>query len=312
MPPTAPCAEDYCGPVLDLSSLDLEEIATALAGPGRPRAPVADQPRDRRSRVRASGTGIDGQAPVDLDELDLICVDPVPSRIWYQDTAYFAGQISDERSGLRLSRAIQGKGAFRRFKAELCEKYPLGCLLACSVCAASFRCCQLRMACALAPPSAGGRHTGKSFAPSLHRSRSSAPGDISRPADGHTPLRQVTLLALDLAVPGPGHGPLASQLAGHWPSFAAFLISFGTIGIIWVNHHTLFKNFAEVDRVLLFLNLMLLLFVVAIPFATITITAYLRDGGSDAALAAVVYQRSSRACRSASRRCSGGPSGTST
>ena len=86
--------------------------------------------------------GSTARHPVDFDELDLICVDPVPSRIWYQDMAYFAGQISDERPGLRLSRAIQGKGAFRRFKAELCEKYPLGCLLACSVCAASFRCCQ--------------------------------------------------------------------------------------------------------------------------------------------------------------------------
>jgi hypothetical protein len=34
-----------------------------------------------------SDTGIDGQTPVDLDELDLICIDPVPSRIWYQDMA---------------------------------------------------------------------------------------------------------------------------------------------------------------------------------------------------------------------------------
>jgi hypothetical protein len=32
-----------------------------------------------------SGTGIDGHTPVDLDELDLICVDPLPSYIWYQE-----------------------------------------------------------------------------------------------------------------------------------------------------------------------------------------------------------------------------------
>ena len=69
-------------------------------------------------------TGIDGQTPVDLDELDLICIDPVPSHLWYQDVADFADQISDERAGRRLARAIQSKGAFRRFKAEMQEEYP--------------------------------------------------------------------------------------------------------------------------------------------------------------------------------------------
>ena len=100
----------------------------------------------------------------------------------------------------------------------------------------------------------------------------------------------ITLLALNLAVPGPGHGPLARQRADHWPSFAAYGVSFLTIGIIWVNHHTLFKNFSEIDRTLLFLNLLLLLFVVAIPFATATIAASLSHGGADAVLAAVVLQ----------------------
>jgi uncharacterized membrane protein len=100
----------------------------------------------------------------------------------------------------------------------------------------------------------------------------------------------ITLLALNLAVPGPGHGPLARQLADHWPSFAAYVVSFLTIGIIWVTHHTLFKNFSEIDRTLLFLNLLLLFFVVTIPFAAATIAAYLSKGGADASLAAAVFQ----------------------
>ena len=100
----------------------------------------------------------------------------------------------------------------------------------------------------------------------------------------------ITLLALNLTVPGPGHGPLAQQLADHWPSFAAYGVSFLTVGIIWVNHHTLFKNFAEVDRVLLFLNLLLLFFVVTIPFGTATFAAYLTRGGADAALATALFQ----------------------
>ena len=124
MPPTALSARDYCGLVLDLSSLDLEEIAAALA----------DQIDYEHRWLISSETGevvfwtadagIDGQTPVDLDELDLICIDPVPSYIWYQDMADFADQVSDERAGRRLARAIQGKGAFRRFKDELHEEYP--------------------------------------------------------------------------------------------------------------------------------------------------------------------------------------------
>jgi len=100
----------------------------------------------------------------------------------------------------------------------------------------------------------------------------------------------ITLLVFNLAVPVPGHGGLGQQLASNWPSFAAYGVSFLTIGIIWVNHHGLFRNFAAVDRALLFLNLLLLFFVVTIPFATAMVAAYLRRGGADASLAAAVYQ----------------------
>jgi Uncharacterised protein family (UPF0158) len=71
-----------------------------------------------------SETGIDGQTPVDLDELDLVCIHPLPPWVWYQDMADFAEGITDERAARRLLRAIDGKGAFRRFRAELQEEYP--------------------------------------------------------------------------------------------------------------------------------------------------------------------------------------------
>jgi uncharacterized protein UPF0158 len=38
--------------------------------------------------------------------------------------AGFAEAVTHERAGRRLLRAIQGKGAFRRFKDELREEYP--------------------------------------------------------------------------------------------------------------------------------------------------------------------------------------------
>jgi uncharacterized membrane protein len=89
----------------------------------------------------------------------------------------------------------------------------------------------------------------------------------------------ITLLALNLAVAGLGHGSLLHQLGGDWSKFVAYLISFFMIGIVWVNHHVLVRGIAVVDRTLLFLNLVLLLFVVMIPWATATVANYLAAQG---------------------------------
>jgi uncharacterized membrane protein len=100
----------------------------------------------------------------------------------------------------------------------------------------------------------------------------------------------ITLLALGLTVAGPGHGTsLAHQLGHAWPAFVAYVVSFFTVGIIWVNHHALVSNIVTVNRTLMFLNLVLLLFVVMVPFATNTAADYLASGGFDARVAVAVY-----------------------
>ncbi len=99
----------------------------------------------------------------------------------------------------------------------------------------------------------------------------------------------ITLLALDLAVAGPGNGPLLHQLGHRWPAYVAYVVSFFVIGVLWVNHHSLFGRVGLVDRLTLYANLVLLLFVVAIPFVTSTFADYLRAGGQDARVAAVLY-----------------------
>ena len=114
----------YPGRVLDLSSLDLEEVANALADQTDYEHHWLINPDTGEIAFWTADTGIDGQTPVDLDELDLVVIDPLPSWVWYQDMADFADGITDERAGRRLARAIQGKGAFRRFKDELHEEYP--------------------------------------------------------------------------------------------------------------------------------------------------------------------------------------------
>jgi uncharacterized membrane protein len=98
----------------------------------------------------------------------------------------------------------------------------------------------------------------------------------------------ITLLALDLTVPEPGQVSLLQQLGDHWPQFAAYAVSF-FIGIIWVNHHARVSMIARVDRTLLFINLVLLMFVVLIPFATATMATYLTSGHADSHIAMAVY-----------------------
>ncbi len=71
-----------------------------------------------------SDTGIDGENPVEIDELDLVAIDPVPSYVWYQDMVDFADGISDSVSGRRLAQSLQGRGAFRRFKDQLHRSRP--------------------------------------------------------------------------------------------------------------------------------------------------------------------------------------------
>jgi hypothetical protein len=111
--------------VLDLDRFDLEEIAGALADQSTYEHQWLIDPQTGEITFWTADTGIDGQNPVDLDELDhLVSIDPLPSHVWYQDMADFAEQISDDPAGRRLARAIDGRGAFRRFKAELHEDHP--------------------------------------------------------------------------------------------------------------------------------------------------------------------------------------------
>jgi uncharacterized membrane protein len=96
-----------------------------------------------------------------------------------------------------------------------------------------------------------------------------------------------TLLVLELHVPEASDG-LGSALLAQWPSYVTYATSFGTIGIIWVNHHSLFIHVRQVDRSLLFLNLLLLMTVSLIPFPTALLGRYVA-AGDDGHLAGAVY-----------------------
>ena len=102
----------------------------------------------------------------------------------------------------------------------------------------------------------------------------------------------ITLLVLELRVPAldaqhPGH--LANDLLHDWPHYSAYVISFLVIGVMWVNHHSVFRDIVRVDRMLMFLNLLLLLSIAVIPFPTAVVAQYITGAPADARAAAVLY-----------------------
>lgn len=76
----------------------------------------------------------------------------------------------------------------------------------------------------------------------------------------------ITLLVLDLANPHYRPGGLGAALAEQWPSYLAFGFSFVYVGVIWLNHHALFRRISRLDLGLNWINLGVLLGAVIIPF----------------------------------------------
>jgi len=92
-----------------------------------------------------------------------------------------------------------------------------------------------------------------------------------------------TLLILDVNLSG--EGSVAHQLVSAWPSYTVYAISFLTLGIVWVNNHTVFSQIGRVDRTFLFINVVFLMVVAFTPFPTRVLAEHLREGSKAAAVA---------------------------
>jgi uncharacterized membrane protein len=97
----------------------------------------------------------------------------------------------------------------------------------------------------------------------------------------------ITLLILTITQPDYSKH-LAKELAQRWPALAAYVVSFAVIGIMWLNHHTIFSHLEYIDRGMFYRNLVLLMTIVFIPYPTGIFGETLRRHG-DAKTAAVFY-----------------------
>ena len=96
----------------------------------------------------------------------------------------------------------------------------------------------------------------------------------------------ITLLVLEITAPKPGV-PLLPALREAWPEFLGYYISFAFIGGLWVVHSAATKLMKSADAVTYALNLLLLLFVGLLPFATKVMVSHLT--GADARAAVLFY-----------------------
>ena len=91
----------------------------------------------------------------------------------------------------------------------------------------------------------------------------------------------ITLLVLEITVP-PGHQEhLLAVVLDQWPSYLAYVVSFATIGAMWILHVTVTEHLVRANPTLLRLNLLLLLFIGFIPFPTRLVAEHARQPDSE-------------------------------
>lgn len=102
----------------------------------------------------------------------------------------------------------------------------------------------------------------------------------------------LTLMAVELLQFGPARAEgkgLPGALAHSWPAYLAYVITFAIVGQVWLTHHNMWRYVVRVDQMLLVLNLLLLLFVAAIPFTADLLADNLRGTVTDQRLTAALY-----------------------
>ena len=83
----------------------------------------------------------------------------------------------------------------------------------------------------------------------------------------------ITLLVIEIRVPEIAHSTDSTQELIHalwekFPEFFGFVLSFAVIGQFWSNHHRLFGFVKDYNGKLIWLNLLMLFWIVLVPFTS--------------------------------------------
>lgn len=102
---------------------------------------------------------------------------------------------------------------------------------------------------------------------SENRSEEKETGRLEAFSDGVFAIA-ITLLILQIPLPDVAEKspPLLTQLGSQWASYLAYLVSFMTILIMWVNHHLMFRLVHRTNHLFLILNGLLLMVVTFVNY----------------------------------------------
>jgi uncharacterized membrane protein len=97
----------------------------------------------------------------------------------------------------------------------------------------------------------------------------------------------MTLLVLDLPRPSLS-GELVHDLEVHWDAYIAYLVSFATLGVVWLEHHGMMLAVRQTNRAFIELTFVFLLFIALLPWPT-ALAAQFADEAKSAELVTVLY-----------------------
>jgi TMEM175 potassium channel family protein len=97
----------------------------------------------------------------------------------------------------------------------------------------------------------------------------------------------ITLLVLAIRLPAPDANLVDALRDQAW-EFAAYFVSFLTIGIMWVQHHRLFTLIRRSNTTFAMINVIFLMFIAFVPYPT-AVFAQRLGNGIDAREAAFLY-----------------------
>jgi uncharacterized membrane protein len=98
----------------------------------------------------------------------------------------------------------------------------------------------------------------------------------------------ITLLVLELGVEADAGDHLLQAILDEWPSYLAYVTSFLTIGVIWLQHSAITGALRGADATLYRLNLVVLLLASFLPFPTALAAEFIGDT-DPARVAAILY-----------------------
>lgn len=99
----------------------------------------------------------------------------------------------------------------------------------------------------------------------------------------------ITILVLEISVPEGSSEDLLGAILDQWPSYVAYVVSFATIGAVWLKHTVVTDLMANADQAFMRLNLGLLMLVSFVPFPTTLVAENLHSGGEGAERVAVLF-----------------------